>query len=114
MLFEPIPKRLLIHEVTYTEPSNVGDGSMGGGSKPKSTVIKNVRFTPTRKKVTKSDNTEAYTNGILFIDSVNSSPFIEINEGGKILFKNKKLNIIGCLEAYTDQGTPHHLEVQLQ
>lgn len=114
MLFEPIPKRLLIHEVTYTEPSNVGDGSMGGSTKPKSTVIKNVRFTPTRKRVIKSDNTEVFTNGILFIDSVNSSPFIDINEGGKITFKNKKLNIIGCLESYTDQETPHHLEVQLQ
>lgn len=112
--FKPIPKRLLIHEVTYIEPEAESDGSMSGSSDPTQTVIKHVRFTPTRKKVALPDNTETYTNGVLFIDAVNSDPFINVSEGGMIIFRNQKLKILSCLEAYTDQPTPHHLEVQLQ
>ena len=87
---------------------------MGGGDVPVAKEIKYVRFEPKRKKITVPGNTEVFTNGMLFIDATNSKPFINLDEGGQIEFNNRKLSIVQVNELYTDQPTPHHLEVMLQ
>ncbi|MCW3745405.1 minor capsid protein [Enterococcus gallinarum] len=76
MSFKPIPKHLLIHEVIYQAPKSDDDGSMGSGELPKPQKIEHVRFTPKRKRIVKMDNTEVLTNGVLYIDAVNSKPFV--------------------------------------
>lgn len=114
MLFEPIPKHLLIHNVIYQAPTVENDGSMGSGETPSPKEIKYVRFAPSRKKVTRSDNTEVLTNGILFIDAVNSEPFIIPSESGKIVFNGYTLSVVQVKQEFTDQLAPHHLEVMLQ
>lgn len=76
MSFKPIPKHLLIHEVLYQAPKSEDDGSMGSGELPKAQRIEHVRFTPKRKRIIKTDNTEVLTNGVLYIDAVNSKPFV--------------------------------------
>ena len=114
MLFSSIPKHLLIHEVTYKPPTVENDGSMESGDIPEKTEIKHVRFAPSRKKITRPDNTEVLTNGILFIDAVHSDPFIIPSESGEIIFNGSKLSIIQVKEEFTDQLKPHHVEVMLQ
>lgn len=76
--------------------------------------IEHVRFTPKRKRIVKMDNTEVLTNGVLYIDAVNSKPFVNPSEDGTITFQNRKLKIVECYEVYTDQLSPHHIEVMLQ
>lgn len=112
--FSPIPKHLLIHDVIYHPPTSEDDGGMGSGETPKPIPINHVRFEPKRKKITKIDNSETYTNGILFIDFVNSEPFIMVHEEGVIEFNGRKLSIVEVKELYTMDPTPHHLEVMLQ
>ena len=114
MSFKPIPKHLLIHQVDYYPPKGEGDGSMGGGPTGGPTTIKRVRFEPTRKKITTADNSEKFTTGILFIDRVNSEPFINPAEDGTMIFRGRQLMILQVNEVYTDQDEPHHLEVMLQ
>ena len=87
---------------------------MGSGDTPKPITIKSVRFEPKRRKITTSSNTEYFTNGMLFIDAENSKPFPLIEEGGQIEFNGQTLSIVQVNELYTDQPTPHHLEVMLQ
>ncbi|MDG6156174.1 minor capsid protein [Lactococcus formosensis] len=112
--FKPIPKKLLIHEVSYIPPEKEGDGSIGGNTDQEPKIIKRVRFNPNHKLIKKPGNVESFTTGVLFIDSVNSAPFISPAEGGTIVFKGRKLKVIECKEAYTDQVEVHHLEVMLQ
>ena len=114
MSFKPIPKHLLIHEVLY-QPLNlrmmvlwVVENCL------KAQRIEHVRFTPKRKRIIKTDNTEVLTNGVLYIDAVNSKPFVNPSEDGTITFQNHKLKIVECYEVYTDQLSPHHIEVMLQ
>ncbi|MCC4043758.1 putative minor capsid protein [Enterococcus gallinarum] len=114
MSFKPIPKHLLIHEVLYQAPKTEDDGSMGSGKLPKAQRIEHVRFTPKRRRIIKTDNTEVLTNGVLYIDAVNSKPFVNPSEDGTITFQNRKLKIVECYEVYTDQLSPHHIEVMLQ
>lgn len=114
MLFEPIPKHVLIHEAVYQAPTEENDGGMGGGIDPDPVNLKSVRFTPTRKRITTSDNREILTNGILYIDYVNSEPFLIPDVDGEILFRNKSLSIVEVKELYTDEPTPHHVAVMLQ
>lgn len=114
MLFEPIPKHVLIHEVVYQAPTEEDDGGMGGGVAPDPIDLKGVRFAPTRKRITTSDNREILTNGILYIDSVNSETFLIPDVDGEITFRNKRLSIVEVKELYTDEPTPHHVAVMLQ
>ena len=104
----------MIHEVLYQAPKTEDDGSMGSGELPKAQRIEHVRFTPKRKRIVKMDNTEVLTNGVLYIDAVNSKPFVSPSEDGTITFQNRKLKIVECYEVYTDQLSPHHIEVMLQ
>ncbi|WP_373705895.1 putative minor capsid protein [Jeotgalibaca porci] len=112
--FSPIPTYMLIHDVIYHPPIEEDDGGMGGGETPEPIPIKQVRFEPKRKKITKIDNSESYTNGILFIDYVNSKPFTMVHENGVIEFNGRKLSIVEVKELYTIDPAPHHLEVMLQ
>lgn len=114
VLFKQIPKHLLPHEVTYQAPTSEGTGGMGEGSTPEPVAIKFVRFTPTRKKITLSDNSETVTNGVLYIDAVNSEPFLIPNEGGEIAFQGSRLSIVSVSTFYTTTDKPHHVEVMLQ
>lgn len=104
----------MIHEVLYQAPKTEDDGSMGSGKFPKAQRIEHVRFTPKRKRIIKADNTEVLTNGVIYIDAVNSKPFVNPSEDGTITFQNRKLKIVECYEVYTDQLSPHHIEVMLQ
>lgn len=87
---------------------------MGSDGPNELVSIENVRMIPKRKKITRSDNTEVLTNGVLFIDAVNSEPFLNPSEDGTIIFQKRKLKIIECYEVYTDAIEPHHIEVMLQ
>lgn len=112
--FSPIPKHLLIHEVVYHPPVEEDDGSMDGSEEVVPVPIKHVRFEPKRQKITTIDNSESFTNGILFIDYANSKPFMMVDENGVIEFNGRKLSIVEVKELYTTKETPHHLEVMLQ
>lgn len=112
MLYKPIPKRLLIHEITYTEKSN-NTGGWGGGSENEVKVIKNVRIKSKNAVKKTAENEEKLVKGILFIDAKYSKPFIPLVVDSKVSFKGTDLTVLSCEPVFTDIDTPHHYEVEL-
>lgn len=112
MLFKPIPKKVLIHEVIYTPPTKSVSG-WGGSDSTEPITIKNVRFEPSESVKKTKTNEEVLIKGNLFIDSKYSKPFLELKANSKIEFKEQILIVESCEPIYAEKETPHHYEVSL-
>ncbi len=112
MSYKPIPRKLLIHSVTYTEKSD-NDGGWGGGSENEPKVIKHVRFKPKNAVRKTSQNEEKLIKGILFIDAKYSKPYIPLVVDSTVNFNGADLTVLSCEPCFTDDYEPHHYEVEL-
>lgn len=110
MNIKPIPKKLLIHTIKLESASNDdGWGSEHGSPQ----TIKYVRVEPAKSLRVGGTNNDTIANNIVFIDAVNSSPFIKPKEKDIIEFNLDKRTVIKVKELYDDSKL-HHLEVELQ
>ncbi|MGX6993942.1 putative minor capsid protein [Vagococcus penaei] len=112
MSFKPIPKKLLIHTVTY-KPKKANNGGWGSGSSTKEQLIKYVRFKPKNEVMKTGVNDEKLIKGILYIDAKHSKPFIEPKVDSTIKFNGMDLTVLSCEPCFTTNYEPHHFEVIL-
>jgi hypothetical protein len=106
----PIPLRLLKDTIQYYE-LNKSDRYEGSYKQP--IEIKNVliNLTKTVKKSTPADQTKAQ-KGSMFMDAINTKPFIELQYGSKIVDQDG--NEFYLLESKAVQAFKlHHYEVGL-
>lgn len=68
---KPIPKKLLIHEVTLKRYKK---DTWGEDTLELEKTLKFVRIEPSKSRVLSVDNTEIQLNSLLFYDCVNSTP----------------------------------------
>lgn len=112
MSFKPIPKKNLIHSVTYTEFEG-NTGGWGGGFENESQEIKHVRFQPKSEVKKTSQDEEQLVRGVLFIDQKHSKPFIPLVPQSEVEFQQENLTVLTCEPIYALSDIPHHYEVEL-
>lgn len=108
----PIPKRLLIHTVQYSEYT--GGSSWGGSSgnyKPP-VDYKHVRVEPSTKVITDSTGNSKTAKATLFIDMINSDYNNNMPKELSKISHNGIEFIVGQVD-YLYTRTLHHLEVIL-
>jgi len=110
--FKPIPKKALIHKITYTEFEE-NTGGWGGGSNNEPREIKHVRFQPKSEVKKTSETEEKLVKGVLFIDQKHSKPFIPLVPQSDVVFQGESLTVLTCEPVYTISEIPHHYEVEL-
>lgn len=106
----PIPKVLLVNTIQYYELLKNGryEGSFGAP-----VTITNVLINQTNT-VTKTNpgNQEKATQGMLYIDAVNSVPCIELKYGSKIVDESGHTFYVKAIKP-VQAFTLHHYEVTL-
>src|SRR5690554_698603 len=107
----PIPRKLLIHTITYKEYTG-GDG--WGDDYAADVEVKNVRVEPSSSMTRNSNQEEIIGEYVLIIDGVNSSPFINPKEKDKIVFDNKELEVGKVQTFYALSNKVHHIEAELK
>jgi hypothetical protein len=102
----PIPKGLLIHEVTYRakQASEWGDSA-------DPVTIEHVRVESKNTLARNSTGSTVTSDTLLFWDSVHSTPcaFVEDSE---VTFNGRQMIVVSVQEFY-DQSKLHHKEVRL-
>lgn len=112
MIIRPLPKKLLIHEIEYSEyaGSNGWDGSFNVP-----TMIENVRVDPKTAIKRTSDSFSKDVNHIVYVDRTHSKPYPKFKEKSKITWKGKEYELNEVKEFYdTDPNEPHHYELGLK
>lgn len=112
-MVKPIPKKLLIHELEYSECV----GSNGWDKEFAEPInIKNVRVQPMTKLVESTNSSRIEATHIIMIDSKHSKPYIKPTEGSTIKWNrgNKDFEVIRVSEFYAFKDTPHHYEVEVK
>ncbi|MFC4075224.1 putative minor capsid protein [Salinithrix halophila] len=110
---KPIPRHLLLHRVQYQAP--VVDG--GWNTEPADPItISNVRVsTPTVgefvARTSIKDNIDV--RFVLYLDAVHSSPFIAMEERGRVTWEGQAYEIVRVSPMY-DDASLHHYEVGLR
>ena len=108
---KPIPVNLLIHTVSYEENSGVSDGWDDSYNVP--IDIQFVRVEPI-KSYNRSSNSEGKTaQHTVFIDRVNSSPYLDFKVNSRITFKGKSYEVTEVKPLYDLDDIPHHYELGL-
>jgi len=109
-MIRPIPKRLLIHSVTYEEYKE-DDGY--GDSFADPIEIKNVRVEPKSAIARSNIREDIEGSTLLFLDRRHSSPFLRPVERSRITFNGRRYEVSSVDEFYADSDVVHHLEVTL-
>lgn len=112
MSFRAIPRKLLIHDVSYT-PKKKNTSGWGGQDDPNTITIKKVRFEPSSQVRKTGTNEEKLVKGVLFIDAKNSDPFVIPIAESSIEFNGEKLTVESSEPIYAKKDQPHHVEVTL-
>lgn len=115
VLFKPIPRAILSDTVTLKQESDSDDGYAGNGTSTL-TTIKNVYFEPDHKVIKTNTNEEKLIQGILFIDRINSKPFIVPQTDDAVFYGDDteqplRVESVSVIKAL--HGVIHHLEVTL-
>lgn len=113
MIFMPIPRRLLPHEISYEEYK--GNAGPRNGSSQFETAydIRFTRLVPSEALRMSNDSEGVKFDYMLFLDASNTKPFIEPVIKSKVLWQGKELVIVGVEDLYTDTKL-HHYEVKLK
>jgi hypothetical protein len=109
-MVQPIPKKLLLHAVTYEE---FVQDDYGSKFLPPQT-IRYVRVEP-KNAIARSnirDDDEGST--ILFIDYRYTTPFIRPVERSRISCNDKSYEVTKVNEFWADESTIHHIEVEIK
>lgn len=103
----PIPKALLIHEVTLETFAE----SEWGGTFAAPVTVSFVRLEPKTALVRGSTGDNVTSNTLLFWDSTHSTP-CDFTEDSKVTFNGKKM-IVAAVDDFFDESKLHHREVRL-
>lgn len=107
----PIPKKLLIHSVIYTEKTD-GDG-WNDSSTPAPITIDRVRVDASTSLNRSSNRQDINADHVLFIDRVHSSQFFRMKEGSTVEFNGREWKVDTVQEFYDFKNQPHHYEIGL-
>lgn len=103
----PIPKGLLIHEVTYRAKQT----SEWGDSFADPIAIEHVRVEPKNTLARNSTGSTVTSDTLLFWDSVHSTPCAFV-EDSKLTFSGREMIVVSVSDYY-DESKLHHKEVRL-
>ncbi|WP_153124672.1 putative minor capsid protein [Peribacillus tepidiphilus] len=109
-MVKPIPKRVLIHEVTYEEYA----GNDGWGESYKEPVTLSNVLVQSVSNISRSNTAEEKLyKSLLFFDVVNSSASAEFTfkEKSKVTFEGQVMTVAKVNPCYA--FTLHHYEVEL-
>ncbi|MCY8867400.1 minor capsid protein [Bacillus spizizenii] len=112
---KPIPPKLLFHSIEYEEYIDEDQSNGWGGEVSPSQTIQNVRVEPITAITRSNIRDDVEGESIVFIDRLNSKPFIKLKEKSKVKFEGKTYEIHRVKALYDENpGTPHHYEVELK
>lgn len=106
----PIPLELLIHDIVYM---SVGESDGWNDSYVEPIPILRVRIDSIQRKERSSNSTGQTSELTLLLDRSNSSQFIELKVGSKIVYKTEEYEIVEVSPFYDFDTTPHHYEIGL-
>ncbi len=98
MRVRPLPKSWLIHTIIYHPPSEEDD--WGNVVNPDPIEIKYVRYDQSTVFSRDSNQTKIVADGIIFIDTTNSSPIPDFVEDTTIMFGTKRLTLKKIVPCY--------------
>ena len=109
-MVKPIPRRLLIHSVTYEEYA----GNDGWGETYLSPVtLENVLVQPVSNISRSNIAEEKRYRAILFFDMTHSTPKVTFKEKSRVTFNGETMIVQKVNTLYALSTTPHHIEVEL-
>jgi len=111
MLNRPIPRKLLIHEVFYSEYLN--EDAWSGKTYKTAVTLKYVRLETVKKNMLNSQGESSQDRAMLIFDCINSSPQASFNKKDRITFRGENYEIreIDILEGTGNKI--HHFEIML-
>lgn len=105
---QPIPRIILIHDVTYER--RTGTNADGKGAYATAVPVYFVRCEPIKSWVNAANGEMKDDKLTMFFDGVNSEPaMIDFKKGDRITFKSAAYTIRDIKDFY-----PHHLEIILK
>lgn len=108
---KPIPKSLLIHEVTiYREKSQ---DRWGNAKTDHGTVLKDIRMEPSSKIVRDKNGAEIQLAALLFYDCKNSKPRDFLFAFDDIVVFNGQKHQVKVIDPLYDNKKLHHYELGL-
>lgn len=113
-MIRPLPKKWLIHEITYIEKLD-GTDDYGNPLEAVPIIINHVRYDQSTVFSRDSTQSKIVAEGVIFVDAVNSSPLPEeFVEESKIEFNGRELTlkkVIPCY--YPTKNEIHHWELEV-
>ena len=108
-IIRPIPKRLLCHSIEYQE--YLGQGNFGESWGDPET-IDCVRFEPKTAIRMDANGEEIETQGIIFMDTVNTPNCKPLKVKSKVTFNGIEMRVHAC-HPYYGFNQVHHYEVEV-
>lgn len=107
----PIPRRLLVHDVTVKVFES--DTPFGRKESPPE-EMKRVRIEPAFKIRRNFDGVDVDINSVMFIDQINTINPIALPVRSTVYWQGVEMKVVDCKIFYDFDGqTPHHYEVLL-
>lgn len=110
-MVKPIPKKLLIHEVEHKPYTGDNDG--WGEEYGDAQTIENVRVEAPRSLQRDADQEQIEGDLVLFIDRINSEPFVEPKNKDKVVFNGHEYEVKQVKPVYGLSSKVHHYEAGL-
>lgn len=113
MRIRPLPKKWLIHDMVYTEKTGEKD-DWGNPVIKEPVTVKHVRYDESTVFSRDSSQTKVLADGVIFVDAVNSDPFLDFKEDSKIQINDKELTIKKAIPCYhPTENSIHHYELEV-
>jgi hypothetical protein len=112
----PLPKSMLVYTVQYYELNDIPSNSRYEGTSTYSNpiTINNVLVNYSKALIKSNPgNQEVSTSGKMYLDKVNSNPFIELKVGSKIVNDDGESFFVKSFKIVKSFNTIHHYEVEL-
>lgn len=108
----PIPKIMLPHTIVYRAYNGTDD--FGSPTYGNPVTIERVRIDETTVFSRDGTQTRIVANGVIFIDAVNSSPFLNFEEQSLIIFNGRELVVQKVIPYYQPFSADiHHYELEV-
>ena len=108
----PIPKIMLPHTIVYRAYNGTDD--FGSATYGNPVTIDRVRFDETTVFSRDGTQNKIVANGVIFIDAVNSAPFLNFEEQSLVIFNSRELvvqKVIPCYQPFS--ADIHHYELEV-
>lgn len=107
---KPIPLSALCHSVALL--SGITTDRFQNETVGSETTIRNVRVSPSSKRISTKDNTQVTLSALLFVDMQHSKPIVSFSEADRIVFQGTSYRIVEIKPVY-DFNQIHHYEIGL-